>query len=199
LIYQISLNGEKKEIQLGDKLQILSQLVECIESNLNKETQVISELKLGGISYDWSTHGSDIEINSNQLSEIEVWTKNPKEIAIESLEYLKKYCSILIQFCDDLKPLVFEPQFERFYVQLIDGLMTFSETLSVSKKILLKESIQNLDLLENDLKSIIKDMHDSKRDSELEYFKLLLSKYLPQNLLSWQNTGINQIIRLHEV
>lgn len=126
----------------------------------------------------------------NQIS-----TANPKEIALETLKDLSEYIPILIRLSQDASGTLQTNEFIPIFSKLLDGINTLSEAILSVRKVLRIGIMPQVDLLEADLLSILKDILNCQKEGEAIYFKQLLGEHLPNNLDQWKNEGIPALIQ----
>jgi hypothetical protein len=128
---------------------------------------------------------SEMEIENNQEA--------ASQIAMETLVTLNEYSEVLESLCMEASELVGHPEYQGRFLKLIEGISTFTDSITQVKTVLKTDAEGSVKLLESDLASILTDLLDSQEKKNSEYERKLLNTHLPQNLIQWRTTGIPAI------
>jgi hypothetical protein len=111
------------------------------------------------------------------------------QMAMETLGTLKDYSLVLEDLSQKASEWVGENEFSDKFLNLIEGLQTFSDSIAQVKTVLGIQPHSKIGILESDLTSILKELMESQEKKDLEHKRSLLKKHLPENLRSWRNSG----------
>jgi len=123
---------------------------------------------------------------------------DPKSIALETLYTLQLFLDNLIGLCARIVDEKEAATKEASYQRLIDGLCTVMESILTARSVLRIGIHPQVNLLEADLLSILKDLLEAAEQGNTEYQNDLLATHLPQNLKEWRHEGIPEMIRCRD-
>lgn len=115
------------------------------------------------------------------------------QMATETLLTLADYSEVLENLSIRASELLGTAEFHEQFLKLIDGIGTFTDSITQVKTVLNKKPQDTVAVLESDLASLLKDLLECQDKGDLNYEKILLKTYLPANLKEWRVTGIPTI------
>ena len=183
----VVVNGVETHIQSEELL--FSEFIKELGQNLNKERQVISNIRIDGVELDERSEGSYATKAISQLGTVEIETASPADLAYQTLDTLDVYTDRLIASIERAsshyrnKNLV---SGDAYFTKAIDGLDLFVQTISGVKMALRIGLNPKLALTEAALVSIMNDLLDAKRSNNYVYLSQLLQTDLVENLIEWK-------------
>ena len=187
---QIRVNGQAVEVSFGTDQNVI-QVVDDLRKRFNTETCIVSNILVDGTELQNGTDESPLKnINISEVRSIEIFTSHPKEVAEETLNCLDSFATQLQETSQAAAEKLQSGHPSNEFMQLIDGLKTFSEAIHQVKIILKTSTLAPLPMLEADLLSILKDLFEFTESGDTPYLFELLNKHLPQNLTEWRLQGI---------
>jgi hypothetical protein len=123
---------------------------------------------------------------------------DPKSIALETLYTLQLFLDNLIGLCARISEEKEAAVREASYQRLIEGIETVMESILTARTVLRIGIHPQVNLLEADLLSILKDMLDATEQGNTAYQEDLIKTHLPQNLREWRHEGIPEMIRCRD-
>jgi hypothetical protein len=123
---------------------------------------------------------------------------DPKSIALETLYTLQLFLDNLIGLCGRITEEKDPAAKEASYQRLIEGIETVMESILTARTVLRIGIHPQVDLLEADLLSILKDLLDATEEGNTAYQEDLIKTHLPQNLREWRHEGIPEMIRCRD-
>ena len=189
-----SVNGVQRAVPVR-QTESVQGLLRAIREQLISDSSCISSIRLDGQELtedDEQTIGS---LPVSELESVEVLTAHPRELADETLHNL-------IEFTESLE-LLSQHTAESFgagkgaisFAQLIEGIDTFTEALTGVKQILRIGIHQELNVMEADLLSILRDLLEFYEKGDKLYVADLLKEHLPTNMRQWREETLPGLIR----
>lgn len=123
---------------------------------------------------------------------------DPKSIALETLYTLQLFLDNLIGLCARILEENELTVKEASYQRLLEGIDTVMESILTARTVLRIGIHPQVNLLEADLLSILKDLLDAAQEGNTEYQEELIRTHLPQNLREWRHEGIPEMIRCRD-
>jgi hypothetical protein len=187
-------NGVAKPTPLGSD-ENFGQLLEHLRAQLTHENSLISAIKVNGMEISELDEKNLRDVPLSALDSIEVLLVHPRELAEETLQTLRLFTERLAVISRELatnpKTSSLNPNLQK----LLDGIQTLIDAISTVKSILKIGALAPLNVAEQDLLSILKDIVEAQESGNHEYRLALLSEHLPRNLEDWSKNAIPAIIR----
>jgi hypothetical protein len=193
----LTVNGVEMNVPLNADASF-QELLGFLRETLVTEKALISCVRVNGSEINES---DELAMRTTPLSDIqsvEIATSHPKEIADETLRHLSEYSEILENLSLTCAGCIDAPEFHGYFVRLVEGISTFTDALWGVKKILRVGLIPQIQVLETDLLSILKDLLSFHEKNETQFTQDLLSQHLPINLRQWREEGLPFLVRLRD-
>lgn len=133
------------------------------------------------------------------MSELLVHSDHPQELAQDTLQTLSEYLPVLENLCGvSANLLALEGMSHEFHIQfgkLVEGITTFTDAMSVLKKVLRIHGNPKLERLEKNLFAALKGILVHHELREALQIQELLRLQLCENIIEWQLEGIPYLQR----
>jgi hypothetical protein len=175
----------------------LGQLLNFYRDDALKNQRVISYIRADGneILDPETDQLRDIQIS--HFHSIEILYAHPRELAEDTLQLMKKFCTELSQLSQETAQQleIQDPLAISTFRKLLEGIETFSDSITQTRRTLRIGVLPQMNLLEADLVSLLKDLAVANTTNDEKYRLELLSIHLPKNLEEWRDSGIPAMIR----
>ncbi len=164
--------------------------LEQLNKSLKKDHQVITAIKVNGNAITEEEEKNLYEHSLSDLSDIEIFTSSPVEIAHETLNTLDQYIDRIITNIDRAGMHYSQNNIlsgDDYFVKSIDGLDLFIQTISGVKQALRVGLVTKVGLAEASLMSIMNELLMAKKQNNYIFMADLLRKDLIENLKEWKN------------
>lgn len=195
---EILINGESKPVHLKPESSF-GELYQYIYKNFTDERRLISSLIVDGVEVTPRVEAEYKERSISQFGTVEVTTAHPRELAEDTLQTLSLFTDTLIRLSFRAAQSGTAEELGQNLTKLVEGLDTFTETVTSIKSILRVSHQQTLKLLEIDLGSILTDIFEAKQRNDDGFVRETLKSHLPDNLKQWKEVVIPKLLRLHDV
>jgi hypothetical protein len=129
--------------------------------------------------------------------DVKIAQQHPQFLAYESLEDLVDYCPHLMGSCQKVAYLIRqEADFFAVFLELIDQLEIFVQTVQMTKRILKAYKINELAILEADMVSILRDLQFAVQAKNEGFIADLLENQMTKNMEAWKEKGLPLMLRL---
>jgi hypothetical protein len=176
----------------------LSDLLKFLRETLVSERALIASVKINGIEVTSSNEQELFSTPMRQINSIVVKTSHPREVADETLHHLLEYSTILENLSRTSADLIQDASYHDHMFRLLEGISTFTSALAGVKEILKAKQMQEVQLLETDLLSILKDLLEYQQAGQYTYSAEILREHLPKNLTQWREGALPSLIRLRD-
>lgn len=184
----IIVNGIEHQVE-HDNIP-LDSLLQQINKDLSSSRQVVSNIRINGEELTEEMQGVLSSTDVGSLGAIEVFTSNPAELANETLTTLEIFLERLLGYISasanayKTKNLIAG---DDYFLKTIDGLDLFVQTIN-GVKLALRISLQpKIALAEATLVSIMGDLLEAKKQTNLFVIAELMENDLTQNLIEWRD------------
>lgn len=120
---------------------------------------------------------------------------SPRELAEETLQTLIVFTENLEFLSRGTGQAAGTTQFSEHFAKLIEGIELFADAITGVRQTLRMGVEPKIDILEQDMVSILKDLVLYQESGKSTYVAELLSTHLPSNLSEWRQQGIPWMIR----
>jgi hypothetical protein len=184
-------NGVEKTLASAEK-QSLRELIQNIRNTYSTDTTLISSILVNGVEIDSEDEEMIGAVQISELRSLEVFTAHPKEIAEETLQSLIEFTKHLEDLCLQVSQ---DPTQLKKLPKLADGITTFIDAMTNVKQILRIGALSEVQVLEADLASILKDVLEYQQKREYGFLASVIRDALASNLALWRTEGLPNLIR----
>jgi hypothetical protein len=189
----ISLNGKKLSLEVSPQMP-LKELVEFLRKKVTTHQNFVSSIFVNGVELTYSKEEEFASIPFSDFESIEVFTAYSKELIDETLQHLMEYSTFLQKLSKDTGTLIDETDFHPRFQELIDGISTFAEGISSIKDVLHIRNRPKIETPELELLQILRDLCTHYQNNENSQVQEILQSRLPENLNTWQTSGLTDLV-----
>lgn len=192
-----SVNGTERALPAEASCDFTS-LLSYIRKTFVTDQSWISSIQVNGNEITGMDENSLAQVPLAEVDTVKVFTNHPREIVQDTLQNLLEFTPHLERYSLKTAEAFGSPEAAQDFIKLVDGISTFTESVSGARNILRLAGNQELNILEADLLSILKDMLDAYQKPDPAYLKDLLTEHFPANMRDWRERGLPLMIRARD-
>jgi len=193
---QITINGVPKNFPVEPDRPFQELLDYLRRHYLMSEEALISSLRINGREiHDEEEEKLLGEVTIADIGPIEIFTAHPREIAEETLQTLIEFCRVMAGISSTAADSIAQGRFNWDLRKLLEGLTSFSEAMLMVRQILRIGVMAEINVLDAEFASVLKDILACQEQQNLTYLRDLLADHLPRILDDWAKSGIPHILK----
>ncbi|MGK5087831.1 hypothetical protein WDW86_09750 [Bdellovibrionota bacterium FG-2] len=174
----------------------LSDLMNYFRKNCITRNELISTICVDGVNFSEGDQTFPGESTVAIFQKIEIHTSHPREMAEDTLQNLLSFAPHLEGLSLRTGRLIREgADANKQFQSLVNGMEIFTQGIAGVKKLLRIGLLAEVQVLEADLFSILRDLFEYQSAGQTQFVADLLESHLPMNLVDWQTRGIPAMIR----
>ena len=120
---------------------------------------------------------------------------HPKELADETLHNLMNFCDVLSYQSAQISELEPAAGFYPRFIELLEGIQTFTDALANVKSILRVQSFFVVDGLEAQLVQLLRQLVGYQESQKFQELQQVLKTQLPEHFCKWKKEGLPLLAR----